>query len=305
MRGSLLSLLVLISAHAFTQAVDNFYKENGAADYATPPTSTGQTPEQPTAFDPNFHIYLCLGQSNMEGAARIEEQDLTPIDPRFRMMAAVDMPDHQRRQGEWYTAYPPLCRDHTGLTPADYFGRTLVANLPDSIKVGVINVAVGGCKIELFDEDKAADYIASSPDWLQGFCSQYDNNPFRRLVDCAKQAQQAGVIRGILIHQGCSNNTQPDWPAKVKLVYDRLLSELHLSPTSTPLLIGELLQKDEGGACWQHNAIIATVPSLIPNAHIVSSAHCPGAPDHLHFTPEGYRLLGTRYALTMLPLLTR
>jgi lysophospholipase L1-like esterase len=26
-------------------------------------------------------------------------------------------------------------------------------------------------------------------------------------------------------------------------------------------------------------------------------------PDHLHFTPEGYRELGKRYAVTMLPLL--
>ena len=28
------------------------------------------------AQDPDFHIYLCFGQSNMEGNARIEEQDL-------------------------------------------------------------------------------------------------------------------------------------------------------------------------------------------------------------------------------------
>ena len=29
----------------------------------------------------------------------------------------------------------------------------------------------------------------------------------------------------------------------------------------------------------------------------------PGRPDHLHFTPAGYRELGKRYAETMLPLL--
>ena len=27
------------------------------------------------AQDANFHIYLCLGQSNMEGNAKVEEQD--------------------------------------------------------------------------------------------------------------------------------------------------------------------------------------------------------------------------------------
>ena len=29
----------------------------------------------------------------------------------------------------------------------------MVSNLPPSIKVGVVNVAVAGCKIELFEKD--------------------------------------------------------------------------------------------------------------------------------------------------------
>ncbi|MBK6286032.1 MAG: hypothetical protein IPF54_28155 [Draconibacterium sp.] len=41
------------------------------------------------AQDPNFQIYLCIGQSNMEGAARAELQDST-VNPRFQVMAAVD-----------------------------------------------------------------------------------------------------------------------------------------------------------------------------------------------------------------------
>lgn len=96
------------------------------------------------APDPNFYIFLCFGQSNMEGNAKIEPQDLTGVDPRFQMMAAVD--DHRlnRKMGEWYTATPPLCRENTGLTPVDYFGREMVARLPKNVKVGVIVVAVGG-----------------------------------------------------------------------------------------------------------------------------------------------------------------
>jgi hypothetical protein len=37
--------------------------------------------------DPNFHIYLCFGQSNMEGQDTIEEQDLA-VDSRFQVMQA-------------------------------------------------------------------------------------------------------------------------------------------------------------------------------------------------------------------------
>ena len=38
--------------------------------------------------DPNFYVYLCFGQSNMEGNARIEIQDLHGVDNRYLMMAA-------------------------------------------------------------------------------------------------------------------------------------------------------------------------------------------------------------------------
>lgn len=263
----------------------------------------GGTMEQPTSFDPNFHIYLCFGQSNMEGNAQIEGQDREYVDPRFRMMAAVDMSASGRKKGNWYVAYPPLCRGYTGLTPADYFGRTMVANLPDSIKVGVINVAVGGCSIELFDEDQCAQIISNSPDqWFKDYCKEYNSNPYRTLVNLAKRAQKVGVIKGILLHQGCSNNSQADWPVKVKRVYIRLLHDLGLNEEETPLLIGETLRQENGGLCWGHNAIIAKTYPVIPNSYVISSKGLPGN-DEFHFTAEGYRTLGKRYAEQMLEIL--
>ena len=96
------------------------------------------------AVDPNFYIFLCFGQSNMEGAARPEAQDVASPGPRFLLMPAVDDPQRGRKMGEWCEATAPLCRPNTGLTPADWFGRTLVASLPENIKIGVIHVAIGG-----------------------------------------------------------------------------------------------------------------------------------------------------------------
>ena len=88
--------------------------------------------------DPNFYIFLCFGQSNMEGAAKPEAQDLKSPGPRFLWMPAVDYPATEtlpaRKMGEWYEAIPPLCRPNTGLTPADWFGRTLVTSLPENIR---------------------------------------------------------------------------------------------------------------------------------------------------------------------------
>jgi hypothetical protein len=115
------------------------------------------TAEQP---DPNFYIFLCFGQSNMEGSAAIEEEDKT-VDDRFKVLAAVDFPKLERTKGNWYPAVPPLCRSSTGLCPADYFGRTLAAKLPGK-KIGVVHVAIGGCKIELFDKDNFQTYAATA-----------------------------------------------------------------------------------------------------------------------------------------------
>ena len=285
--------------------VSDFYQTHTTLNYSDGKNIAG-TIDQPKGFDPNFYIFLCFGQSNMEGNAKIEPQDRDGISPRFLTLSAVDwQAPNGRKKGQWYAAVPPLCREYTGLTPADYFGRTLVEQLPESVKVGVINVAVGGCSIDLFDEDKAPDYIAKAANWLQNFCKSYDNNPYRRLVDMAKEAQRFGVIKGILLHQGCTDNTQQSWPSRVNTVYTRLLKDLNLRAEDVPLLVGELMSQEAGGACHAHNAIIRQIGKTIPTAHVVSSAGCPGAPDKLHFTAEGYRILGRRYAEEMLPLLNK
>jgi len=295
-------LLALTALVGRAQGVAQFYEQNTVLNYSDGDKAAGEIP-QPTTFDPNFHIYLCFGQSNMEGNAKIEAQDRKGINPRFRMMAAVNMDNTGRKMGQWYAAVPPLCRAWTGLTPADYFGRTLVEQLPDSIKVGVINVAVGGCSIDLFDEDKKDALIAKSQDWFKSFCKDYDNDPYARLIAMAKKAQKVGVIKGILLHQGCTDNGQKDWPQRVKLVYDRILKELNLNANDVPLLVGELMTKEDGGCCYAHNAIIDNIQQTIPTAYPISSLGCPGAKDKLHFTAEGYRILGRRYAAQMLDLL--
>lgn len=252
--------------------------------------------------DLNFHIYLCIGQSNMEGAARAELQDST-VNPRFQVMEAVNCENLGRKMGSWYPAVPPLCRCRTNLGPADYFGRTMVANLPEKVKVGVIVVAIGGCKIELFDKDNYATYVETAPGWLKGMVKEYDGNPYGRLVEMAKLAQKDGVIKGILMHQGESNSNDTLWTRKVKGVYDNLMNDLNLDPENVPLLAGETVNADQNGICAGMNTIIATLPKTLPNSYVISSAGCADGPDNLHFSAAGYRELGKRYAEKMLSVL--
>jgi lysophospholipase L1-like esterase len=93
------------------------------------------------------------------------------------------------------------------------------------------------------------------------------------------------------------------WTAKVKGVYDNLLKDLKLNAKKVPLLAGETVNADQDGICAGMNKIIATLPQMVKNAYVISSAGCPDAADNLHFTAEGYRMLGKRYAEQMLSLL--
>jgi len=253
------------------------------------------------AQDRNFYIFLCFGQSNMQGAAKIESRD-TIVNNRFKVFQAQDCPSLNRKKAEWRPAVPPTCQCNSGLSPADYFGRTMVANLPDSITVGIVNVSVAGCDIRLFDKDIYMDFDSTYKDnWFTSLVASYDGNPYKYLISLAKLAQRDGVVKGILLHQGETNSGQEQWPSYVKKIYNDMLADLSLNAESVPLLAGELLSAD-GNCCSGMNPIIRRLPDTIPTAHIISSEGCSGF-DNAHFDAEGYRELGSRYGEKMLTLL--
>ena len=256
--------------------------------------------------DPHFHIYLCFGQSNMEGNAQWESIDNQYVDPRFQMLATTNFDNPKRTMGNWYTAFCPIVSPMGKLGVTDYFGRTMVAAMPSEVSIGVVAVAMGGAPIEMFDKDLYQAKIAEDPSaWHVTLANwYYGGNPYGRLIQMAKKAQEKGVIKGILLHQGESNNTQQDWPQKVKKIYQDILADLGLNAEDVPLFAGETEYQEEGGACWGHNAVIAKLPQVIPTAHVVSAKGCPGnGQDAFHFSPTGYRMLGKRYAYKALEVM--
>ena len=258
--------------------------------------------------DPNFYIYLCFGQSNMEGNAKAESVDKTGVDKRFRLLATCNYDSPKRTAGQWYDAVPPLVNPVGGLGPTDYFGRTMVAALPANVRIGVVPVAMGGSPIEMFDKDKYAQKLAANPNewWAQIAKNNYGGNPYGRLIEMAKKAQQVGVIKGILLHQGCSNNGDPNWPNMVKKIYNDMLTDLGLAADTVPLFVGETLRQENGGACYGHNVQVNRMPSVVPTSHVISSEGLPGnGQDPWHFNAMGYRILGKRYAFAALQLMGR
>ena len=255
--------------------------------------------------DPNFHIYLCFGQSNMEGNAQWEDVD-DEVDSRFQMLATTNFDTPKRTMGNWYTANCPIVSPMGKLGPTDYFGRTMVAAMPTNVKIGVVAVAMGGSPIEMFDKDKYEQKLKDNPTewWAQLSKNYYGSNPYGRLIEMAKKAQESGVIKGILLHQGCSNCGNPEWPNMVKKIYNDMLTDLNLNAEDVPLFVGETEYENMGGGCSSHNTVVAKIPSVIPTGHVVSAEGIPGnGTDAWHFSAAGYRTLGKRYAFEALKVM--
>jgi hypothetical protein len=242
---------------------------------------------------PDFYIFLAFGQSNMEGYPEVQAQDKTGVNARFQLLPAVDWSDKSRTKGTWTTASPPLCRSSTGLCPCDYFGRTLTDSLPEKIKIGIVNVSVAGCAIDMFDKNNYQSYISGQQSWMKDIANLYGGNPYARLVEMGKAAQKDGVIRGILLHQGETDAGTSGWATKVKGVYDNLIKDLNLDAAKTPMLAGDLLSP---------SSAVQNLPKTLQNCYVISSQGLKGR-DQYHFTAEGYREIGKRYGVKMLELL--
>jgi len=255
------------------------------------------------APDPNFHIYLAFGQSNMEGQGDIGQQDKT-VDERFQVLWAADNGSCSgKTKGKWSTAVPPLA-DCQGakLGPSDCFGRTMVEKTDSQIKVGVIVVAVAGCSIQLFDKDQYKSYAQGQQSWMTQRINTYGGNPYGRLIEMAKKAQEEGVIKGIIFHQGETDAGDGQWPSKVKKVYDNIIKDLGLE-NDIPFLAGEVLRS---GVSAGANNNIAKLPQQSKNFYVVSSEgfnQALGDGQNVHFTSQEYRDFGKRYAEKMIEVL--
>lgn len=255
------------------------------------------TQAQDGTFSENNLVFLCIGQSNMEGNARPEAQDYEGVSARFKKMYAAN--SDGAKKGTWATAVPPLCRNNTGLTPVDYFGRTLIEKLDPKYEIRVIVVAVAGASIKMFDPDKCASYIQEQADWMKNIAREYDNNPYERLITLAKEAQKTGVIKGILLHQGETDAYNDEWISNVETIYNRILKDLGLKAREVPLLVGEVVNADQNGACSGANSTIKKLTDKSGNYYLISSSGCPAGSDRLHFTAQGYRMIGERYGTKM------
>ena len=254
------------------------------------------------APDPNFHIYIAYGQSNMGGTADAQNADKAEH-PRFKIFATQKCSGKGRNTiGEVYPAVPSLFNCGNTISIADWFGRTMADSMPD-VTIGIIPVAVGGASIKLFDKDQYVSYLSTAESWLQNYAKEYasDGNVFKTIVDIAKKAQQVGVIKGFIFHQGETDGGYPDWPKIVKKTRDDILSELGMSSDTVPFVAGELLRE---GCCYSDR--VSKLPNTMDNTYYATSENLGGnGVDRYHFNHDAYVTFGKRYAEQMLKAVVR
>ena len=265
--------------------------------------------------DPNFHCYLLFGQSNMAGGAggstdqagRVLITDECDTNSRVKVMAFGDCNQNsnpcpsrkvERKHGKWYTAFPPYHNCHEGIGPADNFGRTLLDSIREDITIGFIPCALSGQNIAVFEKGKNATIDDHTRPVING--QKLASGAYEWMRDKCKIAQETGVIKGILFHQGESNSGESSWPARVKKIVDDLKADLNLWD-SIPFIAGEMRYD---GCCKAHNVQINKLPGLIPNCAVASAEGLQrrSASDNYHFNLTGTNEFGFRYAKEFLSL---
>ena len=197
-----------------------------------------------------------------------------------------------REHNKWYTAYPPYHNCSEGIGPADYFGKILLDSIREDIRIGFIPCALSGQAIEMFMKGQ----MSQVPDWCNSYLSQQGNvSVYDWMRERCELAQDSGVIKGILFHQGEANTNDPAWPGNVAQVVSDLRNDLNLGE-EVPFLAGEVLRS---GGSASHNTQVAKIPSVIPNSYVISSEGLVvrvGDTWNLHFSCESVRTFSRRYA---------
>jgi hypothetical protein len=264
------------------------------------------------APDPDFHIYLLFGQSNMAGGCKIgvneTDCDTSSVNAqRVKVLAWGDCNTMStactsikivRTYDKWYTAFPPYHNCSEGIGPADYFGKTLMDSIRGDIKIGFIPCALSGQAIAVFEKGSTAA-ISDYTQPVNG-SKKITSDGYGWMVRRCKVAQETGVIKGILFHQGESNSGEGDaWVTKVVNIIKNLKTDLNLSD-STPFIAGELRYD---GCCAGLNTYVNKFPSRITNCKVASASGLQKretAGDNYHFSTPSMREFGVRYAKAFL-----
>lgn len=256
------SLPVLLCAFAGT----------AKAETATPPAK-------------GMDLYLLVGQSNMAGRGKVDEES-KQVHSRVFML---------NKEGQWVPATDPMHFDKpsAGVGPGLAFGKAMAESAPEA-RIGLIPCAVGGTPLKLWSPGVQDPNTKAFP---------YDDT-LRRV----QLALKDGSLKGIIWHQGESDRPATDFSRKQYVAkFTDFIARLRqdLNAPQVPFVAGELPQLDEKflEVNQRFNELLQGLGSTVSNYACVSAKDLTDGGDKLHLDANSARIFGKRYAEAMLRLL--
>jgi hypothetical protein len=266
--------LLLIFGTAFLGCQTKEDKDDSQQTVTPVPTPPPFFPTQPEK-----HLYIAFGQSNMQGPGEIRTSDKENISDRWQTLNVVadTYATVKRAKGQWYKAVPPLIIPDSGLnnylglkiglSPSDHFGRTMVDSTPDLITIGIVAVANGDLALSSFRKTGGAAYFSGTGNggtvtlngmsvnrtsgrpsnterqgWTRYTTTAGYSSLYDAIVSNVKLAQDDDwIVKGIIFHQGESGRGLEDktWVEILKEIYDDILADIGLKPNSIPIICGQ------------------------------------------------------------------
>ncbi len=217
----------------------------------------------------DMKLFLLIGQSNMAGRGKVEEQDKVE-NPNIFMLT---------KDLKWVVAKDPVHFDKgaAGVGLCSEFARDISKADPKS-SIGLIPCAMGGSSLDQWQPGKPL---------------------YTTAITRAKEALKQGKLAGILWHQG-ESDAKPELIATYPARFETMITQLRkeLGAENVPVLIGEIIPGH--GNHDAVNVALAETAKKTSNAALVSSADL--GKKQLHYDSADYRALGKRYAEVFLKM---
>jgi hypothetical protein len=233
-----------------------------------------------TETDPNFHLYLLIGQSNMAGRGKVDGES-KKAHPRVVMLT---------KDLKWEPATDPLHFDKSaaGVGPGLAFGKQMAEANPQ-VRIGLVPCAVGGTSIKA---------------WVPGAEDKTTKtHPYDDMLKRMQEAQKTGVLKGIIWHQGeADRGSAGQYPGWLTELIERLRKELNAP--DAPFVASELtvFKPESAEGTKKFNAAVQGLTGKVKNYACVSAEGLDHKGDQLHYSTESARTLGKRFAEKMVEL---
>ena len=220
-------------------------------------------------------VFLCIGQSNMARRA-----DIMPSDT-LELKNVLLFNDSSK----WEIAKNPLNRysnirkdiSMQKLGPSWTFVKKMSEVLKDK-KIGLVVNAKGGSSID---------------EWKKG--GEY----YEKTIIRAKEAQKTGIIKGLIWHQGESDQNKSEvYTDKFIALVENIRNDLGIY--NLPVIVGEIGHWKESSK--NINMVISNLKNHIKYLEYVKTNDLESLGDKTHFNTESQSILGERYAIKFLEL---